>query len=101
MKTGRNALTPETASDQGLRLFAQVTARVGERTHNPQVAGSNPAPATVIAGQAPFFMLGSMAPIEPGHVLDTRARHEAPDYLGGVFLYLRRPRIQIPPLPKQ
>jgi hypothetical protein len=46
-------------------------------------------------------MLGSMAPIEPGHVLDTRARHEAPDYLGGVFLYLRRPRIQIPPLPKQ
>jgi len=35
MKTGRNALTLETASDQGLRLFAQVTARVGERTHNP------------------------------------------------------------------
>ena len=46
-KQGRNALTLETASHQGVPQFAQVTAWVGERTHNPSVGGSSPPRPTV------------------------------------------------------
>ena len=62
---GTGETTRETGDTHGtLRLVSEThlhtgDARDGRRgTHNPEVAGSNPAPATIFAGQRPLPVLG-------------------------------------------